>query len=233
MTRLGALWERCRGPSPPMECWGSWFWHPDREVIILPGSGLDGPRAREWPRSYVVVDVIVVVVVRHRPSSVIVGGCRGCRWRARQEGREDAHRKIHLRPQREASHGISMPWAEGSDSLFGLPLLGPSWGCLGALLGRLGSLLSRIGALLGRLGRLLGASWAVLGRPGAVVGVSSIVFNAVKAEKVYLLKMYVFLLKINDFGLLGPSSGASWKPLGPSWTPLEPSWSVLGASWAA
>ena len=42
--------------------------------------------------------------------------------------------------------------------------LGPSRGCLRALLGGLGRLLGRLGALLGRLGAVLGASWAVLGR---------------------------------------------------------------------
>ena len=63
--------------------------------------------------------------------------------------------------------------AEGSDFRLGLPLLGPSWGRLGALLGRVGSLLGRLGALLGRFGRLLGASWAVLGRSWGSLGPSS------------------------------------------------------------
>ena len=54
--------------------------------------------------------------------------------------------------------------AEGSNFRFAVPLLGPFWSRLGALLGCLGRLLGRFEALLGRLGTLLGASWAVLGR---------------------------------------------------------------------
>ena len=42
------------------------------------------------------------------------------------------------------------------------PLLGLSWGHLGALMGRVGALLGRLGALLGRLGALLKAYFPVL-----------------------------------------------------------------------
>eukprot|EP00959_Pyramimonas_sp_CCMP1952_P422194 8844238-Pyramimonas_sp.AAC.1 len=62
--------------------------------------------------------------------------------------------------------------AEGSIFQFVVPLLGPSWACLGGLLGRLGRLLDRLGALLGRLGAVLGASWAVLERSWGPLGPS-------------------------------------------------------------
>ena len=81
-------------------------------------------------------------------------------------------------------------------------LLGPSWG-----------------PLQGRLG----PSWAVLGPVWAVLGASWAVLNAVKAEKSYMLKMYVFLKEFGYFCLLGPSWGVL----------LEASWGVLGASLAA
>ena len=48
--------------------------------------------------------------------------------------------------------------AEGWDFQFVFPLLGPSWGRLGALLGRLEALLSRVEAILGVLGRSFGDS---------------------------------------------------------------------------
>ena len=60
--------------------------------------------------------------------------------------------------------------AEGSDFRFVVPLSGPSWGRLWALLGRLGGLLGSLEALLGRLVPLLGASWAVLGRSWGLPG---------------------------------------------------------------
>ena len=55
---------------------------------------------------------------------------------------------------------------------FQIPLLGPSWDCIGALLGCLGRLLDRFGALSGRPGAVLGAFWAVLGRSWGPLGPS-------------------------------------------------------------
>ena len=112
----------------------------------------------------------------------------------------------------------------------------PTWGPLGSLLGRLEVILEASRRPLGPFWGPLEPSWgplgSLLGRLGAVAGVFWTVFNAAKAEKMYILKMYVCQLEITVFCILGPSWGASWRPLGPSWRPLEPSWSVLGASWA-
>ena len=65
---------------------------------------------------------------------------------------------------------LGRSFGDGWDFQFVVPLLGPSWGRLGALLGRLGRLLGRLGALLGGLGALLGASWAVLGWSWGLLG---------------------------------------------------------------
>ena len=63
------------------------------------------------------------------------------------------------------------------------PLLGRSWGPLGAFLGCLEALLGRLGAFLGRLGALLGRLGGLLGRLGAVLGASWAVFERRKPEK--------------------------------------------------
>ena len=107
------------------------------------------------------------------------------------------------------------------------PPLGPSWGCLGALLDRLEGLLGRLEALLGGLGALLGASWAVL---GAILGASWAVLERQDDEKVRKPKASKNPKEINGFGLLGPSWEGSWGSLGTSWRQavLRPSW----ASWA-
>ena len=96
-------------------------------------------------------------------------------------------------------------------------LLAPSWARLGALLGRLGPLLGPSWASLGRLGALRGCLGGLLGCPGAVVGASWAVFNAVRADKSYMLKMYAFPQEFNDFwpieAFLGVLLETSWGPL--------------------
>ena len=93
--------------------------------------------------------------------------------------------------------------------------LGPSWGCLGAILGpslgRLGDILGLSGLLLGSPGLPLGPSWGFdamwirlgcdLGRPEAVLGPS--------------------------LGDLGDILSPSWAP---SWAPLGRLWGLIGVS---
>ena len=56
------------------------------------------------------------------------------------------------------------------------PILGPTWGHLGAILGHLGPswahlgpILGHLGPILGHLGPILGLSWAFLGPFGAIL----------------------------------------------------------------
>ena len=56
---------------------------------------------------------------------------------------------------------LGRSFGDGWDFQFVVPLLGPSWGRLGALLGGLGALLGASGAVLGWSRGPLGPSWSV------------------------------------------------------------------------
>ena len=83
------------------------------------------------------------------------------------------------------------------------PVLGLSWAVLGLSWGRLGALQGCLGGLLGCPGAVVGASWAV--------------FNAVRADKSYMLKMHAFQQEFDDFwpleAFLGVLLETSWGPL--------------------